>query len=83
MSRIFQRWEDDLFKIEPLLNVLKLLFAMLFVAHLAGCFFYFFSQARPQPHALPGSSAECQGPPPSLLHQPKVLLRGCCPRTVC
>jgi len=43
ISRILNRYENQLFYIMPLINIFKLVFVLLFMGHVTGCFFYYFS----------------------------------------
>mmetsp|Transcript_58003 Transcript_58003/g.184251 ORF Transcript_58003/g.184251 Transcript_58003/m.184251 type:complete len:838 (+) Transcript_58003:206-2719(+) len=43
IKRIIARYENQLFNIMPLINIGWLVFVLLFIGHLTGCFFYFFS----------------------------------------
>lgn len=44
VTRLFERYQDDLFKFIPLLSIAKLFVGLIFIGHVVGSFFYFFSQ---------------------------------------
>ena len=43
ISKLFTRYQDDLFQLLPALSILRLLAILLFLGHIFGCFFFFFS----------------------------------------
>ena len=43
IMRLFERYQDDLFKYMHLISVAKLVIFMLYLGHLFGCFFHYFS----------------------------------------
>lgn len=43
IGKLIERYQDDLFQLLPSLSILKLLGLLLFIGHLFGCFFFFFS----------------------------------------
>jgi len=43
IGRILEKYQDDLFYIEPVIAVSKFILVLMFLGHLFGCFFYYFS----------------------------------------
>eukprot|EP00854_Cymbomonas_tetramitiformis_P012991 gene12991-15353_t len=43
IKRLLERYQDDLFEIVPIIDLLKLISVLFFLGHFFGCFFYFFS----------------------------------------
>ena len=43
IMRLFERYQDDLFKYMHIISVAKLVVFMLYLGHLFGCFFHYFS----------------------------------------
>lgn len=44
ITRLFDRYQDDFFEYLPLLSIVKLFVGLIFIGHVIGSFFYFFSQ---------------------------------------
>jgi hypothetical protein len=42
-TRLFEKYQDDLFKYMHLLSVGKLIVILLYMGHIFGCFFHYFS----------------------------------------
>mmetsp|Transcript_34427 Transcript_34427/g.41595 ORF Transcript_34427/g.41595 Transcript_34427/m.41595 type:complete len:757 (-) Transcript_34427:134-2404(-) len=43
ISRLLARYQDDLFELLPIIDMMKLLSVLFFLGHFMGCFFYFFA----------------------------------------
>ena len=43
MRRLFERYQNDLFFLLPVLSILRHVFILMFLGHFFGCFFYYFS----------------------------------------
>ena len=46
IMRLFERYQDDLFKYMHIVSVAKLVAFMLYLGHLFGCFFHYFSESE-------------------------------------
>ncbi|XRB22482.1 potassium voltage-gated channel [Pseudoscourfieldia marina] len=43
MRRLFERYQNDLFQLLPIISIFRHVFILMFLGHFFGCFFYYFS----------------------------------------